>query len=674
MMKKLKRKFFYKRTGGQAVLLVSCFWGGLSPALAQIDIPLSGPAYRIATSAYQASSHHDYTTAIVDAREAIRQRPDVGRLRLLLIHALTANGQVTAAQKEAEIGSKDPLLSPQVRAQLQHLASTIGKPAAVQHTDPAYLAASTAYEALSNGNDSLALAKAQQAVELKPSVEHYHELLAVALLKNGYPEGSLATIDNTINLFGADESLLEQKGLLESALGDQQEAYKDLKAALQLLPPHSDDRILRLSLADAALATSHPQDAITALAPLTGSHDYAVLIRRGQAWQNLQDYRYAEETFVAAQKAAGTDQERDTAIVAQISVLVSNKKRDEARRLFSTSYQQGFLRTRSRVDLAYLATLVGDEHAAYAEFINAYKKDDLHGAQLVDAAYIALHTYHNGAAVDLFKQAIESSSRGTYKISPQDLYNLRREVANVSRVWGVDATLSYGSSPTSSSSSVSPGESDHVLQIGSEIYWRPPGIGYRDGSTFEVFTRNFMTLADSRHGPTGASTFQNSVGTSWKPLAHYNLVLEASRLFKLSSNSRNDVLLRVATSGGFGTDLYVDRSSWWTTQYYGEVARYLQASENIADGEVRLGRSYRMDAAKSNLVLIPFVGAAASYDNYYSNQISLGIGPGVNARYWFRQTRYSAPSSYIDATLQYRFGVTGGSDDHGIFAGLTVAY
>ena len=674
MMNRSKHKFFYGRIGSQVALIASCFLVTPAPALAQIDIPLSGPAYRIATSAYQASSRHEYNTAIIDAREAIRQRPDVGRLRFLLIDALTANGQVAAAQREAEIGSKDPLLSPRVRAQLQHLASKIGKPASVRHADPAYLAANTAYKALASGDDSLALAKAQQAVELRPSVERYHQLLAIALLKNGYPEGALAALDTTIDRFGADESLLEQKGLLEAGLGDQQDAYQDLKAALQLLPPNSNARVLRLSLADAALATSHPQDVITTLAPLRGYHDYAVLIRRGQAWQSLKDYRYAEETLVTAQKAARTDQERDTAIVDQISVLVSNKKRDDARRLFSSSYQQGFLRTRSNVELGYLATLVGDEHVAFGEFINAYNKGELHGAQLVDAAYIALHTYHNGIAVDLFKQAIESSSRGTYEVSQQNLFNLRREVANVSRVWGANATLSYGSSPTSSYSSLSPGQSDHVFQIGSEIYWRPPGIGYRNGSTFEIFTRNFMTLADSRHGPTGISTFQNSIGVSWKPLARYNLVLEASRLFKLNRNSRNDVLLRVATSGGFGTDLYVDRSSWWTTQYYGEAARYLQANENIADGEVRLGRSYLIDQTNPHLVLMPFVGAAASFDNYYSNNISLGIGPGINARYWFRQTKYSAPNSYIEATLQYRFGITGGSDDHGIFAGLTIAY
>lgn len=731
--------------GVTTALSLAWLAAGSLPTRAQEELPLSGPAYRIATEAYDAFGRHDYATAIADAREAIRQRPDVGRLRILLVRALAAAGQGEEARREAQSSASDPLLTPAAQTQLRQLAATVDLAPLPAQPDPAYLAAGAAYEAYHRRDYDLAVTKAREATDLAPAVESYRKLLANALaaqhlaarqremtrtvrltslpsaagnqaanaayaairrhsyadalnqareavraapdnrdfrlllietlIRNGRQADALAETKKAINRFGQSADLLRQQGVLEAAAGDQPGAYRDLKAALQLSPSGGDTRFLRLSLADAALATSHPEDALDTLAPLGTAPDYDVWVRRGRALQAMRDYSGAEQAFAEAQRDAQGPGERDTVIAARIGLLTAEGRQAEARRLFVSSRRSGALQTLSAVDLGYLATQAGDACAANMAFETAWQSGELRGGQLIDAAYAARRAYDNEEAVSLFKQAIDSEERGDFTLPPQSLYGLRREVADLTRQWGAYATLSYGSSGISDAASLPANSSDHILQLGSEIYWRPPYIGYRNGTIFELFIRNFMTLADSQHGPTGFSTLQGSVGARWKPLEDYNLVLEASKLYKIGTNSRDDTLLRAMISGGFGgTDLRWDVPSWWTGQYFAEAGRYMQSGENIADGEVRFGRSYRMDSISDHLVLTPFLGVAPSYDSNYSTAFALGAGPGIDARYWFREDKYTAPMSYVDFTLQYRFGLVGGDRAQGIFAGINFAY
>ena len=55
---------------------------------------------------------------------------------------------------------------------------------------------------------------------------------------------------------------------------------------------------------------------------------------------------------------------------------------------------------------------------------------------------------------------------------------------------------------------------------------------------------------------------------------------------------------------------------------------------------------------------------------------SLGAGPGVAVRYWFREDHYNAPRSYLDWSMQYRFPIGGGNTEQakGLFMNLTLSY
>ena len=145
-----------------------------APAPAE-ELPLSGPAFILADEAYRAMEKHDYRTALIKAEEALRQRPDMSRLKRLVVSALEKMGNPLEAERRAAefvaAGDNDPALvaerdrlqrnlqgsalaraqmdvlkapnDPAARARLAQLLAAKTAPA----PNPAYLAAEAAYKA-----------------------------------------------------------------------------------------------------------------------------------------------------------------------------------------------------------------------------------------------------------------------------------------------------------------------------------------------------------------------------------------------------------------------------------------------------------------------------------------------------------------------------------------------
>ena len=169
-----------------------------------------------------------------------------------------------------------------------------------------------------------------------------------------------------------------------------------------------------------------------------------------------------------------------------------------------------------------------------------------------------------------------------------------------------------------------------------------------------------------------------------------------------------------------GTTLRIDRPDWFTMEGYVQAgyswqdmpAKFwlrdnttgvdgekssgrLKRDQAFGAGELRVGRSYRLDAISERLVFFPYavIGAdwlwnknrvtgldiegAESFRLFGdSTSWSMGAGPGFNLRYWFREGHYTAPMSYLDLTTQYRFNIGGGQADRakGLFINLTLSY
>ncbi len=754
------------RNNRKAVLALATALSALNAtawAQAAEELPLVGPAFEIATEAYQAFEHGDYSTAATRAREAIRQRPDVDRLKRLLVDALAAAGELEEASRVAssfiDTGTQDPDLI-QLRDRLRE---RIAQKPVIAAAATAHAAAEAAYAAHAKANYVEAIAKAREAIGKSPNEVRFKRLLVEMLVAAGKFEEATKVLsgfsrideqdpelvrlqglvrnspaqrrDNAgfeiadagykafarkdyataierarkavelepnnrmyrallINSLSAgarhgeaeqaasaalkknsqDSKILALRGYARLALGRHASAADDFTTALRSRKsPAADRRAWRLALVDAALTAKQPQRALDALAGLKGERSYAVASRLGFVLLALGQRENALEAFTEAAAQAAAPKDRTLVTNAEIGLLVDLERKDEARRRFAEA--QPALSSLGNLDLAYLASRVGDDLKAHESFGKADAAGEIKGLGLVDAAYVAKRLHKNNEAVKLFKSAIDAEASGDIALEPQYLFGFRREMSELERSWGFHSSLSYGAVGVMPSAPFTPSlQSGNVLQAGTEIYWRPPSIGYRNGSVFEIFGRAFQTLSDETKGPVGLSTTQGSVGARWKPFGGINLVFEVSRLFPIGKDARADVLLRAGYSDGGGTDLRVDVPDWWTWQIYGDIGYYVEEAQTIGVFEARAGRSFRLDGISNRLVLTPFLAVGGGYDNLLAIPEAIGAGPGLNLRYWFRESKYMAPMSSLDVNVQYRFKLTGDDRAQGVFAGITLSY
>lgn len=601
------------------------------------------------------------------------------------------NKEVEAARKEAQAmekaGAKRPdLLAPSVFCQ----PTTYGVICSVfagqmapgyagggDVSAPGYADATEAYQALSRRDYARAEAAARRAVATAPDNTSYRLLLLNVLTARGKYAEAEQVANYLLARNPRDATLLVQRGSLRLSAKDYSGAIHDFRAALGSgRLPVSQYRTVRLSLADAALGAKQPQIALDALKPMQNERSYDVQARLGYAYLALGEKQAALDAFSEAALYARTASERRSMLTARIGVLVQLGRKEEAKQIFLEAYNRGELRGMKAVDLAVLAGQVGEDEIAYQYFTEANAKWQLRGTTLIDAAYNARHTYHNEEAIAYFKRAIDEHDEGKLPMEPQYLFGLRREVAELSRTWGAYASISYGAAGVAPSSILAPPpvSTAHTIGLGGELYWRPPGIGYRDGSIFELFVRGFATAWSDNGGATGFDTIQGSVGARWKPFKTENLILETSWLFPVGQYARTDWLLRAAYSKGEGTDLRVDVENWRTWQIYADYNYFAMSGQTVSTFEARYGQSFRMDYFSDHLVLWPFLAIGGAYDNKVATPFALGAGPGITARYWFREDKYTAPMSYLDLTVQYRFKLAGDDRAEGIFAGAFLSY
>ncbi|WP_341316671.1 tetratricopeptide repeat protein [Paraburkholderia sp. IMGN_8] len=240
------------------------------------------------------------------------------------------------------------------------------------------------------------------------------------------------------------------------------------------------------------------------------------------------------------------------------------------------------------------------------------------------------------------------------------------------------------------------------------------------GLTFGI-ERQFMVGSATRSGTLTPESPELRCRLSGRNPANPSAAaLSAPMNAHFSSRAGNGGWLTYVTYGYYkGTMLRVDQPSWFTMEAYmqggyswqdmpsqfwltdqttGETTartsgRY-KRDQLFAAYEVRVGRSYRIDAVSDRLVLFPYVvvggdiidendrvevpgvtnGAIALQGN--GKSWSMGAGLGVNFRYWFREDHYDAPRSYLDWSTQYRFNVGGGQADRskGLFMTVTLSY
>jgi tetratricopeptide (TPR) repeat protein len=444
---------------------------------------------------------------------------------------------------------------------------------------------------------------------------------------------------------------------------DTQRAQEQARLATQASPTRRDWQVMHMNAALAAGQYAEAEQAASAALAL--GPDPAVLAQRSSIRRHLGDIAGANADAEAALQSGQLPP------TTQASLLADLGRKREARAVLAAA-PQATATPQNALDAAYLSTRIGDSEAARQAFAQADAAGGLPSTSLLDAGYAAMKSKHDAEAVGYFKRAIDAADGLQLKMDPQMLYNTRRAVADLTRRWGVLASVTMrngsGVVPGFGLTGGTPGS--RTTQAGVEAYYRP--WGYRNGEFVELFARGFWTLASQNGSLTGGDSFTGGVGIRWKPLSSQNFVMSLSRVF--GPNVTGDWLGQLAYSYDLGTDLRVDRTSWWTVQGYAEVGRYLQQGINYGLASLMAGRSYLV-GGDGRTVLFPhgFIGM-----EYTSNdpvaKTAAGVGPGISLRRWFREDKYDAPRSYWDVTLQYRARITGDDRMRGPYVNALLNY
>ncbi|RKP44123.1 NfrA family protein [Trinickia fusca] len=801
-------------------------------------LPLAGAAYRVAQQAYAAYDRHDYPKAITFAREAIRQRPDVPALRVLLANALAARRQY--AQASRSLGAAIHVLGPRRtlvarRAQIDALAQSVAQVARDRRaaaadgdalTGDAFTAAQNAYRAYADKRFADTVRYSEQAIALRPDVLRLRLLLVDAASAAGQDTRAWQADLDAVARFGDSEPLRLRRvfignglapqaaraGLSAREAGDLPGAVAHLHDAIAYAPDNIDYRVAlfdallasndlagveaaageaiaydsteimpfvfqayaqaaqgRFDAADAALDRAlHDDDAtredlriaaaiaadiwieegrgervkraLGSLASLGDDTTDALITQRlysaqarmraitasqasapgaspddgrsreqhiGQHARPIVDcitdefgasceVSPADAGFASARAAARAAERgnKEAAVrlareavalapdqaqhrVELINVLdnagASSEAQDEARAVV----RDGLLAALPPMQAAYIAQQAGASDVALREFKRADASGKLTAGVLADAGFAATAAHSDADAVRYFERALDASSASTRRtdasLTPQQLDDIRGAHSEATRKWGFEASLDYrgaGMQP-GFGSTPSPGIANN-WQAGLEAYWRPFGsLGER---MFELYARGYESFGVKDSGASGANSIEAALGARAKPFAKLDAIVAFEHIFALGSRAQSDWLARLAYSGGIGTERRTDVPAWWTTEVYAETGHYLQRGSTYATANVKAGRTYRMDRVSPRWTVFPYAVAGADYDSSINGSVPVGAGIGVSTRYAFRDSPYDTLRSYVDLSLQYRLKVAGDDRARGVFFDAVFSY
>ncbi|MFM0267275.1 bacteriophage N4 adsorption protein A [Paraburkholderia sediminicola] len=693
---------------------------------------LTGAALKAAQQAYKAYAAKDFSGTVRYANEAIALRPDLPRLRLLLIDAASAAGQDTDAWNADLDASKRFGDNDELRVRRSFIGSRL-----------APKSSGASFAARKKGDYVEAAALAREALAYAPDLVGYRIQLIDALFAANDLPGVQAAASAAIAADDTEIMPLTLRGYTLAAQGKTVDAEADFAKAL-----HANDatqrnkRVARMIIADVWIAEGQPQRALDLLAPLKTNGDDTdppIALRRYQARQLLAhapagpsassasnatsaaaapmpsfdparrpvidcvvdqfgascDVYAADPGFTAARatataaaandktgavgyareavKAAPDDPQHRVELINALSTAGDDSA---ATREAQKMIDAGMLDAMPDMTAAYIAQRAGNNRVAYQRFSMADKAGTLPASADADAGYAAVQAHRNREAAQYFERAIDASARptdGTAPATPAQLNEMRSAHAEATRNWGFDASLNYrgaGMQP-GYASSPTPGTSNN-WQAGVEAYWRPFGsLGDR---MFELYARGYESFGVKNGGASGIDTLQATVGARAKPFSQIDAIVAFERIIPIGSQVNPDWLARLAYSGGYGIERRVDVPSWWTAQVYAETGAYLNAGSVYATTNLELGRTFRMDRYSPKWTVFPYAVIGADYDSSVNHSIPLGAGVGISTRYWFRDSKYDAPRSYVDLSVQYRLKITGDERARGVFFGAIYSY
>jgi tetratricopeptide (TPR) repeat protein len=650
-------------------------------------------AFDASAASYQALARRDFAQAIEQARKAVDYLPAVPAFHIALINALVAAGELAQAEQAASdtIKPETPssealLLRGAIRQQRGAVepaqadfdqALSIASPAtqrgirlvaadaALANRDPQR--ALRLLEPLPGGADQEAATRRALATIMLGRSDPSHAALAFSFPLVSCTSGPdlVSACDINPGTASADPGFLLADQAYR-AFADKNYALASSKAgaAIQLSPHDLSYRRLHVqALSAQGLLAEAEQAASTSLAEF--GNDADMLLARADIRKRRGDTAAANADYAAVLSAP------DKTNRTEIAALVGLGRKEEARERLAAAVRSP--EKGSELELAYLALQAGDNQDALDLFGRAEAQGTLTDAARHDAAYAAARQGRNEQAIGYFNRTVDAAQSGHLAMDAQQIYDARREAADLERRWGARATLSHRG-VAAAGVGVPHGGTIDGTDIAAEAYWRP--FGLQNGTLVEIYGRLNETLIGGSGVRTGSATAQAALGARVKPFSEINAILALERLVALGNATNGDWLARAGFSSDAGLDLHADQSSWLSTHVYAEAGHYFQHPQSYATLEGQLGRSYRLGASGSTLVLFPHVVMGADYDSSLieHDKKAIGSGVGTSMRYWFRQDYYDAPRSYADLSLQYRWRLAGDKRAEGWFIRFSVSY
>jgi tetratricopeptide (TPR) repeat protein len=188
---------------------------------------------------------------------------------------------------------------------------------------------------------------------------------------------------------------------------------------------------------------------------------------------------------------------------------------------------------------------------------------------------------------------------------------------------------------------------------GLELAYQPPGIGFRNERTLQLFGRLlWANRPDSLR--IDDQSVQAGFGVRYKPLQEHQFYVSGERLAKVGSNATNDWLLRASYGWTNGFEPPVGRANWNYTTVYADTGYFTRSQTWAFYGEARQGRSF---AVAHNIAVTPHVVVDGRRQSPDPGKTSyLEGGGGVSAKLFFDESRYEGYRASAELLVQYKRG------------------
>jgi hypothetical protein len=142
-------------------------------------------------------------------------------------------------------------------------------------------------------------------------------------------------------------------------------------------------------------------------------------------------------------------------------------------------------------------------------------------------------------------------------------------------------------------------------------------------------------------------SLQAGFGLRWQPAK--NISLEAARLIKVGSQSRNDWMLRLGVGFGAWRPNDIGQANWLHWQARADAALIgLKSADIFAQADARVGLGFRLN---DRLSITPYVGSTATLQKDRATATLVEVSPGL----WLHR----AGNIPLDARLEYRHKIIG---------------